>query len=91
MEVAEVVQLGTEVGSIAEDLRQTLEVVEVDVEQRLMDVEVAEARGSGEEAGSTASGDGVHRSHVSTCNPAQRRSGTRDRTRESRAEVEDDR
>ena len=83
--------MGTEVESNAEDLRQTSEVEEVDAELRLMDAEVVMARGSGEEAGSTASDDGGHRSHVSTCNPGQRRWGTRDRTRESRAEGEDDR
>ena len=81
----------TEVESNEEDLRQTSEVVEVDAEQRPMDAEVVTAHGSGEEAGSTASGDGGHRSHVSTCNPGQRRSGTRDRTRESRVEGEDGR
>ena len=56
--------LGMEVESTAEDLRQTLEVEEVDVEQRLMDAEVVMVRESGEEAGSTASGDGGHRSLV---------------------------
>ena len=84
-------QLGTEVESTAEDLRQTSEVVEVDAEQRLMDAEVVVARGSGEEAGSMESGDGGHRIHASTCNPGQRRWDTQDRTRESRAEVEDGR
>ena len=83
--------MGMEVESTAEDLRQTLEVVEVDAEQRPMDAEVVTARGSGEEAGSMASGDGGHRIHASTCNPGQRQWGNRDRTRESRADVEDDR
>ena len=63
---------------------------EVDDEQQLTDAEVVTVRGSGEEAGNTASGDEDRRSHVS-CSPGPRRWDIRGKKRASREVAEDDR